>query len=107
MDAVCGAGGGARSGRRGLCRRRGRTSPLRRPTMRTPTAALVALATALVVLGGAAAQSRCVTYFVATPAAPFTYKAGFTKATWPKVRAGCMGRVEAPIGRREWCPGST
>ena len=52
-------------------------------TMRPPLP-LLALAALLAAIPAARAQSRCVTYFVAAPNAPFSYKAGFTKATWPK-----------------------
>ena len=48
--------------------------------MRPLLAAAVLAAAAAV----ATAEPRCVTYFVAAPNAPFSYKAGFTKATWPK-----------------------
>jgi hypothetical protein len=49
-----------------------------------PPLPLLALAALLAAAPAALAQSRCVTYFVAAPNAPFSYKAGFTKATWPK-----------------------
>ena len=53
--------------------------------MRPTSVALAATAlVALMLAPLAAAQSRCVTYYVAAPAAPFTYKAGFDNAKWPK-----------------------
>ena len=83
MAAVC--GGQRRARRPGEECAGGDGRPLPLPTMRAPASVLLALALAAAAATGAAAEARCVTYFVATPAAPFSYKAGFTKATWPKV----------------------
>lgn len=53
--------------------------------MRPASAMLAAAALAALALATpAAAQARCVTYYVAAPNAPFTYKAGFDNAKWPR-----------------------